>query len=231
MPTSRPPPRRRRRGLRQTPARTAARAPHLGRAAESRCFLAAMAPAVERDRGRRPARRVDPDGGRLISAGRREAVASFVPTTPRSRSVAAPPTATAIGTRRSSSARSTTTIRAAREEIFGPVVSVIPFRRRGGGDRPRQRDDLRALRFGLDPRRRPRAPCRPRDRQRRDLDQLEHLGAGRDPFGASSSQASAASSARCARALHRAEERLLRDRGGPMTSNRITPGGWPARSV
>ena len=34
-------------------------------------------------------------------------------------------------------------MRIAREEIFGPVASVIPFARRGGGDRDRQRLRLR----------------------------------------------------------------------------------------
>ena len=44
--------------------------------------------------------------------------------------------------------------RAAREEIFGPVVSRDPLRRRGRGDRARQRHDLRPLRLDLDARRR-----------------------------------------------------------------------------
>ena len=59
-----------------------------------------------------------------------------------------------------------------------------PVRRRGRGGRDRQRHDLRPLGLGLDARRGARAARRARDRRRRDLDQLEHLGAvSRRPFG------------------------------------------------
>ena len=44
--------------------------------------------------------------------------------------------------------------RAAREEIFGPVACVIPFRDEARGGADRERHDLRAVRLDLDPRRR-----------------------------------------------------------------------------
>ena len=62
-----------------------------------------------------------------------------------------------------------------------------PVRRRGRGGPPRQRHDLRPLGLGLDRRRRPGAAGRPRDRDRRDLDQLEQLGPGDDARSAASS--------------------------------------------
>ena len=72
-----------------------------------------------------------------------------------------------------------------------------PVPRRGGGGGARQRHDLRALGLGVDPRRRQGAAGRARAGDRRDLDQLEHLGAGRRRrSAASSSPASAASSGR-----------------------------------
>ena len=49
-----------------------------------------------------------------------------------------------------------------REEIFGPVVAVMPFARRGGGDRAGQRLAVRPLRLDLDARHRPRAARRAR---------------------------------------------------------------------
>ncbi len=69
--------------------------------------------------------------------------------------------------------------RVAREEVFGPVAAVIPFRR-GGGCRARQRHAVRALRLDLDARRRAGAARRARDRDRRPLGQLEQLRARLD---------------------------------------------------
>ncbi len=71
--------------------------------------------------------------------------------------------------------------RASREEIFGPVACVIPFRRRGRGDPACKRHDLRALGLDLDSRRRPRSARGASDRHRRALDQLARVSAGLDP--------------------------------------------------
>ena len=90
-------------------------------------FLAALAPAVEAIAGRRPARRRRPQMGPLISAGQREAVASFVPedapvairgSAPDGPGYWFPPTVLAPVANDD---------RAAAEEIFGPVACVIPF--------------------------------------------------------------------------------------------------------
>ena len=91
---------------------------------------------------------------------------------------------------------------------------MIPFRDEEEAVAARQRHDLRPVGLGLDARRREGAARGARDRDRRDLDQLEHLGArvhavrrlqavGHGPR---------AGPAR-ARPLHRAQERLLRDGG------------------
>ncbi len=71
-------------------------------------------------------------------------------------------------------------MRIAQEEIFGPVLAVIPY----DGDEQaiidRQRLVLRAVRFGLDRRRRPRPQGRPRGAHRHlhaqqpDADRLRH---------------------------------------------------------
>ena len=101
--------------------------------------------------------------GPLISAGQRAAVASYVPddapvairgSAPDGPGYWFPPTVLAPVSNDE---------RAAREEIFGPVACVIPFERRGRGDRARQRHDLRPLGLGLDPRRR-RGRCASRGR-------------------------------------------------------------------
>ena len=71
-----------------------------------------------------------------------------------------------------------------------------PVRRRGRGGADRQRHAVRALRVGLDPRRRAGAASGARDRHRRPLRQLElRRCASRRRSAGSSSRASAASSA------------------------------------
>ena len=118
--------------------------------------------------------------GPLISAGQRETVASFVPgdapvairgAAPDGPGFWFPPTVLCPVDHDD---------RAAREEIFGPVAVRDPVRRRGRGGRARQRHDLRPVGLDLDPRRRQGAARGARDRDRRALDQLEHLGAGVD---------------------------------------------------
>ena len=66
------------------------------------------------------------------------------------------------------------------DEIFGPVITVQPLRRRGEGDRVGQRHPLRARLLGLDPRRRPRDAGRQRARVRLRLDQRPHPARLRD---------------------------------------------------
>ena len=67
--------------------------------------------------------------GPLISAAQREAVASFVPDdAPVAIRGSAPEGAGLLVPARPSCARSTRRDRAVREEIFGPVACVIPFR-------------------------------------------------------------------------------------------------------
>ena len=89
-----------------------------------------------------------------------------------------------------------------------------PLPRRGGGGAPGQRHDLRPLRLGLDARRRQGAAGGARDRDRRDVDQLQHLGARLHAVRRLQAVGRGAR-ARAARAggLHRAEERLLRHGG------------------
>ena len=104
--------------------------------------------------------------------------------------------------------------RVAREEIFGPIAAVIPFTRRGRGGPPGQRHDLRPVGLGLDARRRPRAAHGARDRDGRDLDQLEHLGARDDAVRRLQAVRlrPRAGAARAGR-LHRGQDDLLRDGG------------------
>ena len=59
----------------------------------------------------------------------------------------------------------------AQREVFGPVVTVQRFSRRGRGDRLGQRRRLRAVRLGVDPRRRPCPPRRERPAVRHRLGQ------------------------------------------------------------
>ena len=152
--------------------------------------------------------------GPLISADQRRTVASFVPddapvairgSAPDGPGYWFPPTVLCPVANDE---------RPAREEIFGPVACVIPFRDEREAIAARQRHDLRPLRVGLDPRRRAGAACGAGARDRRGLDQLEHLGAG--VHAVRRVQAvGARPRARAGRAgaLHRAEERLLRDGG------------------
>ena len=144
--------------------------------------------------------------GPLISAGQRETVASFrrrrrPGRLPRQRAGRARLLVRADGSR----ARSTPDARAAREEIFGPVAAVIPFSDEDGGGRARQRHDLRPVGLDLDARRRPRAARRPRDRDRRAVDQLQHLGARVD-------------------AVRRLQAVRLRPRAGPARARRLHRG-------
>ena len=106
--------------------------------------------------------------------------------------------------------------RAAREEIFGPVACVIPFADEARGGRDRQRHDLRPVGLDLDAATAPRR-CASRGRSRPAC-----CRSTRTPRSGSRRRSAASSSPGVgrelgpgrARALHRAEERLLRDRGG-----------------
>ena len=63
-------------------------------------------------------------------------------------------------------------MRVFQEEIFGPVLAVTTFTRRGGGARDRQRHDVRPRRRRVDSRREPGVPDGPRDQGRARVDQL-----------------------------------------------------------
>ena len=100
------------------------------------------------------------------------------------------------------------------EEIFGPVAVVIPFEGEEEADRAGQRHHLRPLGLDLDARRSAGAARRARDRYRRALDQLQHLGARLDAVRRLQAvgHRPRARAAR-ARALHRGQERLSTRRG------------------
>ena len=122
-----------------------------------------------------------PQMGPLISADQRETVGSYVDRRRAGRDPrlgARRPRLLVPADRAGAGRRTPTAPR--REEIFGPVACVIPFDGEDEAVRDRQRHDLRALGLGLDPRRRQGAAGRAGDRDRRDLDQLEQLGAGDD---------------------------------------------------
>ena len=107
--------------------------------------------AARGDQARRHARPDDGAWGRSVSAEQLERVARVRRDRESTRapgwSIGGAP-ATARARAGSSSRRSSPTSRTgvtiAQEEIFGPVLSVITVRRRGRGDRDRQRHDLRA---------------------------------------------------------------------------------------
>ena len=64
------------------------------------------------------------------------------------------------------------TMKIAQEEIFGPVLTMMPVRRRAGSAQHRQRRALRARRVSLDERCRPRASLRARRRGWHGVGQL-----------------------------------------------------------
>ena len=153
--------------------------------------------------------------GPLISADQRETVGSYVPDDAPVAIRGSAPDGPGFWFAPTVLAPVSNSDRAATEEIFGPVACVIPFDDEAEAVRARQRHDLRALGLDLDPRRRPGAAGRAGDRDRRALDQLEQLGAGDDAVRRLQAvgRRPRARPGR-ARALHRGQERLLRDRGG-----------------
>ena len=153
--------------------------------------------------------------GPLISADHREKVAAYVPEdapvairgeAPEGSGFWFPPTVLAPVSNDD---------RAAREEIFGPVVAVIPFE-----------DEEDAVRLANDTvyglsgsiwtaERRPRPARRPPHRDRRPLHQLQHLRPGRHPLRRDEAvrRRARARPAR-PRLLHRGKERLHVHGGG-----------------
>ena len=84
----------------------------------------------------------------------------------------------------------------AREEIFGPVVAVIPFDDEEDAVAPGQRHPVRAVRLDLDPGRGPGPADGPGRAGRQPVGQLEQLGPGADQLRRDEAvRASAASSA------------------------------------
>ena len=198
-----------------TPARTAARARGSWSSARRRPLPGGARARPSRRCGSATRSTRRPQMGPLISADQRETVASFVPddapvairgSAPDGPGYWFPPTVLAPVSNSD---------RAAARGDLRPGRLRDPVRRRGRGGRDRQRHDLRPLGLDLDPRRRQGAAGRAGDRDRRALDQLEHLGAGRDPVRRLQAvRRRPRAGARRARALHRGQERLLRDRGG-----------------
>ncbi len=152
--------------------------------------------------------------GPLISEGQRETVASFVPDD-------AP-----VAIRGSAAGRPRLLVpahgpvpgrehgsRSGRGDLR-PGGRRDPVPRRGGGDPARERDDLRPLGIRVDPRRRQGAAHRTRDRERRGLDQLEHVRAGVHAVRRLQAvRLRPRARTRRARPLQRGQERLLRDGG------------------
>ena len=129
----------------------------------------------------------------------------------------------------------------AREEIFGPVVSVITLRDRGRGDPARERHAVRPLGLALDARRRPPAPGRARAADGRRSASTRTAPSSRRRRSAATRQSGVGQGARDGRARpqHRAEERLRLDRVGASRRARSAsdlsatrgrgPRGRPAR--
>ena len=91
-------------------------------------FMEALEEAVERAARRRPARRGDADGPAHQRRPARARSAPSSTTTRRWRSAATRPTGRASGSPPTVLCPVSNDDRAAREEIFGPVAAVIPFR-------------------------------------------------------------------------------------------------------
>ena len=203
-------PRRRRARCSTTPARTAARA--RGSSSSAR----RVDEFLDAPRGRRStALRVgDPldeatEMGPLICAGQREAVASFVPDDAPVAIRGSAPDGPGLLVRADRAVPG----RADRPRRDGGDLRAgrgrDPVRRRGRGDPPRQRHDLRPVGLDLDARRREGAARRARDRERQPLDQLELARcASRRRSAASSSRATAASWGRT-RSTHYTEVKTI----------------------
>ena len=157
------------------------------------------------DGHRRPPRR----GGRLPGRGDGCPGRAGARPTPPARC----PTAPGSGSPRRWWPRRSPEWRMAREEIFGPIVAVIPFDDEDGGRPTGQRHAVRAVRVDLDPGRRPVAAHGPGRAGRQPVGQLEQLGAGADQLRRHEAVGlRARARPRGAGLLHRGEERLRLDR-------------------
>ena len=165
-------------GVRQRRARTAARA--RASSSSARRSTASWPRLEARGRGDRVGDPLDEatEMGPLISADQRETVASYVPDdAPVAIRGSAPGRAGLLVPADGALPRSSNDDRAAREEIFGPVACVIPF-----GDEEEAIRLANDTIYGLSGSVWTRdgaqgAARRARARDRRALDQLEHLGA------------------------------------------------------
>ena len=122
-------------------------------------------------------------------------------------------------------------MRIAREEIFGPVMSVLKFERRGRGRRPRQRHRVRPVGRRVHPRPAARPPRDRRPPGGHLLDQPLQPRAGGDPVRRLQAVGHRPRKlARRARPLLAAEIRLCRNRrrGEPLLRSAFEPAPFPS---
>ena len=138
-------------------------------------FLAGLEPAVAGAAGARPGRRVQRDGPADL-VGPAGARCRATSTRSRSPSPARAPDGDGCWVPPSVVTVDDPATRIWREEVFGPVVAVMPFDDEADAVAQGQRHRVRPVRLDLHQRPRPRAPGRPRRRGRQPQRQLALVG-------------------------------------------------------